>query len=85
MREIRRATSPDAVVCTHFLPAELLMRERNRGRIECPVWLQITDYDLHNMWLVPGMTGYLAATEEVAFRCARAAFRPSASTSPAFR
>ncbi|BEP59045.1 glycosyltransferase [Variovorax sp. V118] len=67
VREIRRA-KPDAVICTHFLPAELLMRERNRGRIECPVWLQITDYDLHNMWLVPGMTGYLAATEEVAFR-----------------
>jgi processive 1,2-diacylglycerol beta-glucosyltransferase len=67
VREIRRE-KPDAVVCTHFLPAELLMRERNRGRIEYPVWLQITDYDLHNMWLVPGMAGYLAATEEVAFR-----------------
>jgi processive 1,2-diacylglycerol beta-glucosyltransferase len=67
VREIRRE-KPDAVICTHFLPAELLMRERNRGRIEYPVWLQVTDYDLHNMWLVPGMTGYLAATEEVAFR-----------------
>ncbi|MET3439323.1 processive 1,2-diacylglycerol beta-glucosyltransferase [Variovorax paradoxus] len=67
VREIRRE-KPDAVICTHFLPAELLMRERNRGRIDYPVWLQITDYDLHNMWLVPGMAGYLAATEEVAFR-----------------
>lgn len=67
LREIRRQR-PDAVICTHFLPAELLMRERNRGRIECPVWLQITDYDLHNMWLVPGMAGYFAATDEVAFR-----------------
>jgi processive 1,2-diacylglycerol beta-glucosyltransferase len=67
VREIRRE-KPDAVICTHFLPAELLMRERNRGRIDFPVWLQITDYDLHNMWLVPGMAGYLAATEEVAFR-----------------
>jgi processive 1,2-diacylglycerol beta-glucosyltransferase len=66
-RELHRV-KPGAVICTHFLPAELLMRERNRGRIDCPVWLQITDYDLHNMWLVPGMTGYLAATEEVAFR-----------------
>ncbi|MEJ1168898.1 MGDG synthase family glycosyltransferase [Variovorax sp. CCNWLW235] len=67
VREVRRE-KPDAVICTHFLPAELLMRERNRGRIDFPVWLQITDYDLHNMWLVPGMAGYLAATEEVAFR-----------------
>ena len=67
LREIRRE-KPDAVVCTHFLPAELLMRERNGGRIDYPVWLQITDYDLHNMWVVPGMAGYLAATDEVAFR-----------------
>ncbi|AMM24269.1 MGDG synthase family glycosyltransferase [Variovorax sp. PAMC 28711] len=67
LREIHRA-KPDAIVCTHFLPAELLMREQTRGRIDCPVWLQVTDYDLHNMWIVPGMAGYLAATEEVAFR-----------------
>ena len=67
LREIQRA-KPRAIVCTHFLPAELLMRERARGRVDCPVWLQVTDYDLHNMWIVPGMAGYLAATEEVAFR-----------------
>ena len=63
-----RAAKPDAIVCTHFLPAELLMRETNRQRIACPVWLQVTDYDLHNMWLVPGMGGYFAATDEVAHR-----------------
>lgn len=67
LREIHR-TRPDAIVCTHFLPAELLMREKARGRIGCPVWLQVTDYDLHNMWIVPNMAGYLAATAEVAFR-----------------
>jgi hypothetical protein len=65
--EVRRL-APDAIVCTHFLPAELLMRERDQGRLHCPVWLQVTDYDLHNMWLVPNLSGYLAATEEVAFR-----------------
>ncbi|MDP9043568.1 MAG: galactosyldiacylglycerol synthase, partial [Pseudomonadota bacterium] len=63
-----RAARPDAVVCTHFLPAELLMREARRERLACPVWLQVTDYDLHNMWLVPGMAGYFAATAEVAHR-----------------
>ncbi|MDA7417642.1 glycosyltransferase [Xenophilus arseniciresistens] len=67
LRELRRE-KPDAIICTHFLPAELLMREKSRGRIGCPVWLQVTDFDLHNMWLVPGMDGYFAATEEVAFR-----------------
>jgi len=67
LREIRRQR-PDAIVCTHFLPAELLMREQARGRSTCPVWLQVTDYDLHNMWIVPGLAGYFAANEEVAFR-----------------
>lgn len=67
LRELRRE-KPDAIICTHFLPAELLMREKSRGHIDCPVWLQVTDFDLHNMWLVPGMDGYFAATEEVAFR-----------------
>jgi len=67
LREVHRV-DPKAIVCTHFLPAELLMREQNKGRLDCPVWLQVTDYDLHNMWIVPGMAGYLAATEEVALR-----------------
>ena len=68
LMRVIRAARPDAIVCTHFLPAELLMRETDRQRIACPVWLQVTDYDLHNMWLVPGMAGYFAATDEVAHR-----------------
>ncbi|MDB5732863.1 MAG: Monogalactosyldiacylglycerol synthase [Variovorax sp.] len=67
LREVRRV-APRAVVCTHFLPAELLMRECKRGRLDCPVWLQVTDFDVHNMWLVPGLAGYFVATREVAFR-----------------
>jgi processive 1,2-diacylglycerol beta-glucosyltransferase len=68
---LRKAISkfaPDAVICTHFLPAELMMRERSRGRVTSPVYVQITDFDLHGMWIVPDMAGYFAANEEVAFR-----------------
>ena len=70
-RELRRAIAafaPDAVVCTHFLPAELLMRERERGRLACPVHVVVTDFDLHGMWVVPDMAGWFAASDEVAFR-----------------
>ncbi|MBS0583666.1 MAG: galactosyldiacylglycerol synthase [Proteobacteria bacterium] len=66
-REVRKRR-PDAVICTHFLPAELLKREAEQGHLPCPIWLQVTDYDLHNMWLVPDLAGYFAATNEVAFR-----------------
>jgi processive 1,2-diacylglycerol beta-glucosyltransferase len=63
-----KAFGPDAIVCTHFLPAELLMHEIRRGRLHVPVWVQVTDFDLHKMWVIPLMTGYFAANDEVAFR-----------------
>lgn len=62
------AFAPDAIVCTHFLPAEILMHEIHRERLAVPVWVQVTDFDLHGMWVIPRMTGYFAASEEVAFR-----------------
>jgi processive 1,2-diacylglycerol beta-glucosyltransferase len=60
--------APDAIVCTHFLPAEILMHEIRRGRLDMPVWVQVTDFDLHRMWVIPHMTGYFAANDEIAFR-----------------
>lgn len=62
------ALAPDAVVCTHFLPAELLSRSIAAGFLDCPVWVQVTDFDLHRMWVHPHMAGYFAGNEEVAFR-----------------
>jgi len=59
------AFRPDAIVCTHFLPAELLSRVAG---LDCSLWVQVTDFDLHRMWVHEGITGYFAANEEVAFR-----------------
>ncbi|MGF6709670.1 processive 1,2-diacylglycerol beta-glucosyltransferase [Luteibacter sp. W1I16] len=70
-RRLRAAITqfaPDAIVCTHFLPAEMLMRQIRKGRITVPVWLQVTDFDLHRMWVIPEMTGYFAASPEIAQR-----------------
>ena len=60
--------APDAIICTHFLPAEILMHESRRGRLHVPVWVQVTDFDLHRMWVIPHMTGYFAANDEIGFR-----------------
>jgi processive 1,2-diacylglycerol beta-glucosyltransferase len=60
--------APDAILCTHFLPAEVLSRMIRVHRITCPVWVQVTDFDLHRLWVQDGMQGYFAANEEVAFR-----------------
>ncbi|MDE2085989.1 MAG: glycosyltransferase [Xanthomonadaceae bacterium] len=68
LRKAIHAFAPDAIVCTHFLPAEMLMHEIRRERFTVPVWVQVTDFDLHGMWVIPHMTGFFAASEEIAFR-----------------
>jgi processive 1,2-diacylglycerol beta-glucosyltransferase len=60
--------APDAVICTHFLPAELLGREIAQHALNVPVYVQVTDFDLHRLWVQDGMSGYFVASDEVAFR-----------------
>lgn len=67
LQEVKRF-APDAIVCTHFLPAELLSAAKRQGRINCPIWVQVTDFDLHRMWIHEGISGYFVANEELAFR-----------------
>ncbi len=59
---------PDAIVCTHFLPAELLAHAIKKHGFHIPVWVQVTDFDLHRLWVQRGMAGYFAANQEVALR-----------------
>jgi len=67
LKEIK-AFRPDAIICTHFMPAELLSRMLRKNELACPVWVQVTDLDLHRLWVQKRMAGYFAANEEVAFR-----------------
>jgi len=62
------ALAPDAIICTHFQPAEILSQQIAAGALRCPVWVQVTDFDLHRMWIHPHLAGYFAANDEVAFR-----------------
>ena len=39
--------APQAIICTHFLPAQLLSRRIAKGRATPPVWVQVTDFDVH--------------------------------------
>ena len=59
---------PAAIICTHFLPAELLGYLPAANRPMCPVWVQVTDFDVHRIWIQPSVFGYFAGNEEVAFR-----------------
>ena len=70
------AFGPDAIICTHFLPAEILSNSIQNGRSHCPVWVQVTDFGVHRMWVQDHMAGYFAANEEVAFRIKACGVKP---------
>jgi processive 1,2-diacylglycerol beta-glucosyltransferase len=62
--------APDAILCTHFLPAELVSRQKARQKPMPPLWVQVTDFDVHALWVHPHVDGYCVASDEVAFRLA---------------
>ncbi len=68
--------NPDQVICTHFLPAQLLSRKIRKGVFKLPVWVQVTDFDVHRLWIHEHMNGYFAASAEVAYRMASKGIDP---------
>lgn len=73
---VLKEINPDHVICTHFLPAQLLSRKTGKGAFRKPVWVQVTDFDLHSLWVHPHMRGYFAANDEVAWRMANRGVPP---------
>jgi processive 1,2-diacylglycerol beta-glucosyltransferase len=68
LKKVLADINPDHVICTHFLPAQLLSGKIARGSFDRPVWVQVTDFDVHALWIHPRINGYFAAHEEVAWR-----------------
>jgi processive 1,2-diacylglycerol beta-glucosyltransferase len=55
---------PVLTICTHFLPAEILLYLRRKKNLNIPVGVVITDFDAHAMWLFRGVDWYFVACEE---------------------
>jgi processive 1,2-diacylglycerol beta-glucosyltransferase len=55
---------PDLMVCTHFVPSEIISWMKLKRRIRCPLAIVITDYDAHAMWLSRNAEQYFVALEE---------------------
>lgn len=68
LKQVLAEINPDHVICTHFLPAQLLSGKIARGSFKKPVWVQVTDFDVHALWIQPHISGYFAASDEVAWR-----------------
>ena len=56
--------NPRVAICTHFLPAEILVYLRKRKLLDIPIGVVVTDFDAHAMWLYRGVDWYFVACEE---------------------
>lgn len=63
--EAVRTFRPHAVLCTHFLPAEVFAFLRERGRVDVPVSCAITDFSIHPIWVYRGIDRYYVASDRV--------------------
>jgi len=59
-----RSYQPDFIVCTHFLPAEIVSWLKARERLASRQAIVVTDFDVHAMWLVHHYEQYFVAIDE---------------------
>jgi processive 1,2-diacylglycerol beta-glucosyltransferase len=59
-----RRERPDIAICTHFLPAEILVYLKKKKILDIPIGIIITDYDAHAMWLYHNVNWYFVACDE---------------------
>ncbi len=61
-----REYDPDWIVCTHFLPSEIISDLKGKGKMSTPQAIVVTDFDMHAMWLCRNYEHYFVALEETA-------------------
>ncbi|MCG2712241.1 MAG: UDP-N-acetylglucosamine 2-epimerase [Candidatus Omnitrophica bacterium] len=54
---------PEAVICEHFLSAELMAHLKRKGRFKGYVFCGITDFGVHQFWINEGTDFYFVASE----------------------
>lgn len=73
-KKLLEETKPDVIVCTHFLPLELLSDLKGRGKLDIPVHAVITDVSPHAFWVYPNIEQYYVATPSAARELQRKGF-----------
>ncbi|PTY05727.1 hypothetical protein DB347_15295 [Opitutaceae bacterium EW11] len=72
--DLLKETSPGVIVCTHFLPLELLSDLKGRGKLATPVHAVVTDVSPHAFWVYPHIEHYHVATPTAARELMRKGF-----------
>src|SRR6476469_7308491 len=62
--KLLRDYQPDMIVCTHFLPAEIVSWLKAKERLASRQAIVVTDFDVHAMWLCHHYEHYFVAIDE---------------------
>src|SRR6267142_2731604 len=62
--KLLREYQPDMIVCTHFLPAEIVSWLKAKERLASRQVIIVTDFDVHAMWLCHHYEQYFVAIDE---------------------
>lgn len=66
-----RKVRPDVVVCTHFMPLELMGMHHRKHASTVPLFGVVTDFAVHSLWAAPHVDRYFVASIEAARQLAR--------------
>jgi len=62
--KLLKQENPKLALCTHFLPAEILVHLRKKKVFDIPIGVIVTDWDAHAMWLLHNVDWYFVACKE---------------------
>lgn len=65
LKDVLRSFVPEVILCTHFLPMELLVRFKRSAQLTQPVYCVVTDYAAHTFWTYTEIDGYFVAVDQV--------------------
>jgi len=63
-QHFRREVKADAVICTHFLPLEIMGRRMPETTARVPLFGVVTDFAAHSLWSCPNVDGYFTGSAE---------------------
>jgi processive 1,2-diacylglycerol beta-glucosyltransferase len=72
-----KAFKPDVVLCTHYLPLEILGHVKTKTAGFNPLTVcVVTDFEAHALWMEPGVDVYCVAAEETKARLVARGVKP---------
>ena len=64
LKDVLKNFLPEIIICTHFLPVELLVRLKHSAKLMPPIYCIVTDYGAHTFWTYTDIDGYFVGAEK---------------------